>query len=45
MKRGYKAAILGYLATGASAAACWRWMVRMPLKEFTRCALYGGYGR
>lgn len=40
MKTGYKAAILGCLAVGTSAVACWRWMFRMPLKEFTRYALY-----
>ena len=40
MKTGYKIAILGCLAAGAGAAACWRWMIRMPLKEFTRYALY-----
>ena len=40
MKTGHKAAILGCLAVGTGAAACWRWMFRMPLKEFTRYALY-----
>lgn len=40
MKTGCKAAILGCLAAGAGAVACWRWMIRMPLKEFTRYALY-----
>ena len=40
MKTGHKAAILSCLAVGAGAAACWRWMIRMPLKEFTRYALY-----
>lgn len=40
MKTDHKAAILGCLAVGTGAAACWRWMFRMPLKEFTRYALY-----
>ena len=40
MKNGHKAVILGGLAVGASAAVCWRWKIRMPLKEFTRSALY-----
>lgn len=40
MKTGYKIAILGSLAAASGAAACWRWMIRMPLKEFTRYALY-----
>ena len=40
MKTGHKAAILGCLAVGTGASACWRWMFRMPLKEFTRYALY-----
>ena len=40
MKNGYKAVILGCLAVGAGAAVCWRWKIRMPLKEFTRSALY-----
>lgn len=40
MKTGHKAVILGCLAAGAGVAACWRWMIRMPLKEFTRYALY-----
>lgn len=40
MKTGHKAAILGCLAVGTGAAACWRWMFRMPLKDFTRYALY-----
>lgn len=40
MKTGYKAMILGCLAAGAGAAACWKWMIRMPLKEYTRYALY-----
>lgn len=40
MKTGHKAAILGCLAAGAGAAVCWRRAFRMPLKEFTRYALY-----
>lgn len=40
MKTGHKAVILGCLAVGAGAAACWRRMIRMPLREFTRYALY-----
>ena len=40
MKTGRKAAFLGCLAAGAGAAAYWRWIFRMPLKEFTRYALY-----
>lgn len=40
MKNGHKAVILGSLAVGAGAAVCWRWKIRMPLKEFTRSALY-----
>lgn len=40
MKTSHKAAILGCLAVGTGAAACWRWMFRMPIKEFTRYALY-----
>lgn len=40
MKNGHKAVTLGGLAVGAGAAVCWRWRIRMPLKEFTRSALY-----
>lgn len=40
MKTGYKIVVLGSLAAASGAAACWRWMIRMPLKEFTRYALY-----
>lgn len=40
MKTGHKIAALGCLAAGAGAAACWRWLFRVPLKEFTRYALY-----
>ena len=40
MKKGCKIAVLGSLAITAGFAACWKWMIRMPLKEFTRYALY-----
>ncbi len=40
MKTRYKIAALGGLATVAGAAARWKWMIRMPLREFTRYALY-----
>lgn len=40
MKKGCTIALAGGLAVAVSAAACWRWMIRMPLKEFTRYALY-----
>lgn len=40
MKTGQKIAILGSLAVIVGTAACWQWMIRMPLKEFTRYALY-----
>lgn len=40
MKTRYKIAALGSLAAVAGAAACWKWRFRMPLKEFTRYALY-----
>ena len=40
MKTGHKLAVLGCLAVVAGSAACWRWMIRMPLKAFTRYALY-----
>ena len=40
MKKGYTIALAGGLAVAASAAVCWRWKIRMPLKEFTRYALY-----
>lgn len=40
MKNGHKAVILGSLAVGAGAVVCWRWKIRMPLKKFTRSALY-----
>lgn len=40
MKKGCKIALVGGLAVAVGAVACWKWMFRMPLKEFTRCALY-----
>ena len=40
MKAGHKLAVLGCLAVVVGSAVCWRWMFRMPLKEFTRYALY-----
>lgn len=40
MKKGFKIALVGGLAVAVSTAACWRWKIRMPLKEFTRYALY-----
>lgn len=40
MKTGHKIAILGGLAGVVGSVARWRWMIRMPLKEFTRYALY-----
>lgn len=40
MKKGYTIALAGGLAVAVSAAVCWRWKIRMPLKEFTRYALY-----
>lgn len=40
MKKGYTIALAGGLAVAVSSAACWRWKIRMPLKEFTRYALY-----
>lgn len=36
----HKIVVLGGLAAVAGAAICWRRMIRMPLREFTRCALY-----
>lgn len=39
MKTRYKIVALGSLAAVAG-AACWKRMIRMPLKEFTRYALY-----
>jgi len=40
MKKGCKIALVGGLAVAVGAVAWWKWMFRMPLKEFTRCALY-----
>ena len=40
MKQGCKIALVGGLAVAVGAAACWHGMFRMPLKEFTRYALY-----
>lgn len=40
MKTRYQIAALGSLAAVAGAVACWKWRFRMPLKEFTRYALY-----
>lgn len=40
MKKGYTIALAGGLAVAVGAAVCWRWKIRMPLKEFTRYALY-----
>ena len=40
MKTGHKLAVLGCLAVVVGSAVCWRWMFRMPLKEFTPYALY-----
>ena len=40
MKSRYKIAALGSLAAVSGAVACWKWMIRMPLEEFTRYALY-----
>lgn len=40
MKTGHKIVSLGCLAVGVASAVRWRWMIRMPLQEFTRYALY-----
>ena len=40
MRRGHKAALLGGLAVGAGVTARRWWLIRMPLREFTRYALY-----
>lgn len=40
MKTGHKIAILGGLTGVVGSVVRWRWMIRMPLKEFTRYALY-----
>lgn len=39
MKTRYKISALGVLAV-VDGAAGWKWRIRMPLKEFTRYALY-----
>lgn len=40
MQKGCKIALVGGLAVAVGAAACWRRMIRMPIREFTRYALY-----
>lgn len=40
MKKGCKIALVGGLAMVVGAVICWKWMIRMPIKEFTRYALY-----
>lgn len=40
MKKGCKIALVGGLAVVAGAVVRWHWTIRMPLKEFTRYALY-----
>lgn len=40
MKARHKIVLLGCLAVVAGTTCYWRWMIRMPLKEFTRYALY-----
>ena len=40
MKKGCKIALVGSLAAAVGIAACRKWMIRTPLKEFTRYALY-----
>ena len=40
MKKGHKIMALGCLSLVVGFAARWRWVIRMPLKEFTRYALY-----
>lgn len=40
MKKSHQIAALGCLAAAAGVGACWRRSIRMPLKEFTRSALY-----
>lgn len=40
MKNSRSIVALGGLAAVAGVAACWKWMIRIPLKEFTRYALY-----
>lgn len=40
MKTVHKIAVLSSLTVVAGAAVCWRRKIRMPLREFTRYALY-----
>lgn len=40
MKTGHKIMAVGCLSLVVGFAARWRWVIRMPLKEFTRYALY-----
>lgn len=40
MKTGHKIAAVGCLAVVVGCAVGWRRMIRMPLREFTRSALY-----
>lgn len=40
MKARHKIVLLSCLAVVAGTTCYWRWMIRMPLKEFTRYALY-----
>ena len=40
MKNGHKIALLGCLTVAVGLTARRHWMIRMPLKEFTRYALY-----
>ena len=40
MKKGCKLAVLSGLTVAVSAAACWKRVIQIPLKEFTRYALY-----
>ena len=40
MRKGYQIALAGGLAVAVGAAACRHWIFRMPLREFTRYALY-----
>ncbi len=40
MKKSHQIAALSCLAAAAGVSACWRRSIRMPLREFTRSALY-----
>jgi hypothetical protein len=40
MKKSHQIVALGCLAAAAGIGACWRRSIRMPLREFTRSALY-----